>query len=601
VLRGRVDLAIDGFEISPGIWVGEGAEIDPDAVLTGPLCIGSYAKVEAGAQLGEYTVLGHNVLVNEGALLHRAVVHDNVVIGRQASLRGCVVGKSSDVLRAAAVEEGVVIGDHCTIEEEAILGNDVKVYPYKTIDAGAVVQGSVIWESRGQRPLFGRHGVTGLVNVEITPELCVRIAAAYATTISKGSVVSIGRDASRAGRALERAVVGALTAAAIEVRDLETATMPLLRYDVRTSAACGGILIRTTAGDPQSVDLVFLDEHGDDLSAAARGRLERLYSRGEFRRAFPGEIADVTYAARTLEAYVQELLERIDVRGVREANPRVVIDAAGGAVSLVLPTLLGRLDLDVLTINGRLDERAVDGSVARRRADLERLGELVVSSHAAFGIRFDPMGERLTLLDDRGAIVRPDRALLVALDLVAAENRGSRAAVPITTTRVAEEVCRFHGVEVVRTTTSSGDLTRAAAEPRVVFAGDGQDGFVVPAFAPALDGLAAFVRLLGLVARTRLTLSGIDARIPQSSVARRSVPTPWAVRGTVMRQVLGAASDRSVDTTDGVRISYPDGRWVLVVPDPAEARTTIWAEGSDPADSTALIERWSRVVITAAA
>jgi mannose-1-phosphate guanylyltransferase/phosphomannomutase len=134
----------------------------------------------------------------------------------------------------------------------------------------------------------------------------------------------------------------------------------------------------------------------------------------------------------------------------------------------------------------------------------------------------------------------------------------------------------------------------------VVFAGDGQDGFVVPAFAPALDGLAAFVRLLGLVARTRLTLSGIDARIPQSSVARRSVPTPWAVRGTVMRQVLAAASDRSVDTTDGVRISYPNDRWVLVVPDPAEARTTIWAEGNDPADSTALLERWSRVVSAAA-
>ena len=45
----------------------------------------------------------------------------------------------------------------------------------------------MIWESRGQRNLFGPRGVSGLVNVEITPELCVRLASAYATTLKKGA------------------------------------------------------------------------------------------------------------------------------------------------------------------------------------------------------------------------------------------------------------------------------------------------------------------------------------------------------------------------------------------------------------------------------
>ena len=36
------------FEVSPGVWVAEGAEVDPEAVLKGPLYIGDYAKVEAG-------------------------------------------------------------------------------------------------------------------------------------------------------------------------------------------------------------------------------------------------------------------------------------------------------------------------------------------------------------------------------------------------------------------------------------------------------------------------------------------------------------------------------------------------------------------------
>ena len=187
VLSGRVDTEIDGFEVSPGVWVAEGAEVDPEALLSGPVCIGDYAKVEAGAELREFTVLGSNVVVKEGAFLHRAVVHNNVYVGQGVTLRGCVIGKNTDVMPSARIEEGAVVGDECVIEPEAYLSAGVKVYPFKTIEAGAVVNTSVIWESRGQRTLFGPRGVSGLVNVEITPELCVRLTSAYATTLKKGS------------------------------------------------------------------------------------------------------------------------------------------------------------------------------------------------------------------------------------------------------------------------------------------------------------------------------------------------------------------------------------------------------------------------------
>ena len=201
VLNRAVNVDIDGFEMSSGVWIADGAEVDPGAALTGPLHIGSYAKVEAGAVLREYTVLGSNVVVKGGALLERAVVHDNAYIGPQAALRGCVIGKRTDIMRAVQVAEGVIVGDDCVVEEEAILGDGVAVYPSKVIDAGTVQNQSVIWESRGQRALFGQRGVSGLVNVEITPELCVRLATAYATTLRKGEPGDgrPGRLASRPG------------------------------------------------------------------------------------------------------------------------------------------------------------------------------------------------------------------------------------------------------------------------------------------------------------------------------------------------------------------------------------------------------------------
>jgi mannose-1-phosphate guanylyltransferase / phosphomannomutase len=599
MLSGKVDIDPDGFEVSPGVWVAEGAEVDAEAVLKGPLYIGDYAKVEAGAELREYTVLGSNVVVKEGAFLHRAVVHDNVFIGPSTNLRGCVVGKNTDVMAGARIEEGAVIGDECVIEAEAYVSSDVKIYPFKTIEAGAVVNTSVIWESRGQRTLFGPRGVSGLINVEITPELAVRLASAYATTLKKGAVVTASRDASRAARTLNRAVQSALTASAINVHDLEACPIPVARYDTARENCAGGIVIRTTPGDSQGVDIVFLDENGADLSQAAQRKLERVFGRQEYRRAFPGEIAELSYPSRVVETYVRDLQCCVDMRGVREAGLKIVIDCAGGTASLVLPQLLGRLGVEVLTVNNRLDEVSPTETLAERMRDLQRLGDLVSSSRAAFGVRFDPVGERIALVNENGELISDDRGLLVVLDLVASERRGGRVALPVTTTRVAEQVCRFHGVQVEWTSTSQDVLTKAAAGEGTIFAGDGRGGFIIPEFSPTVDGIAAFIRMLGLVARTRLTLSQIDHRIPEAHLLRRSVPTPWAAKGSVMRHVVEAAGDRRVDTTDGVRVIEDDASWILVLPDPSEAVTHLWAEGVDRDSAQDLLQDWARVVESA--
>src|ERR1700746_3241260 len=48
VLSRKVEVDIAGFEVSPGVWIAEGADVDPDAVLKGPVVVGDYAKIEAG-------------------------------------------------------------------------------------------------------------------------------------------------------------------------------------------------------------------------------------------------------------------------------------------------------------------------------------------------------------------------------------------------------------------------------------------------------------------------------------------------------------------------------------------------------------------------
>ena len=193
VLDAQVAVEVAGFRMGEGIWLGEGSEIDPAAQVTGPAIIGDYCRIEAGARLSEYTVLGSNVRVGPDCFIERSVVHDNVYLGTGVRLRGAVVGRSSDLRRGARLEEGVVIGDECFVGEHAVIQPGVKVYPFKTVEHGAIVNSSIVWESRGARHLFGRRGVEGLANVDISPELAVRLAMAYATTMKKGTTVIASR------------------------------------------------------------------------------------------------------------------------------------------------------------------------------------------------------------------------------------------------------------------------------------------------------------------------------------------------------------------------------------------------------------------------
>ena len=112
----------------------------------------------------------------------------------------------------------------------------MKVYPFKTVEAGAVVNSSIVWESKGARSLFGRDGVAGLANVDITPELAARVAMAYGTTLKKGTTVITSRDSSRSARMLKRAIMAGLNAGGVNVLDLEVATVPVTRFLIRRPA-----------------------------------------------------------------------------------------------------------------------------------------------------------------------------------------------------------------------------------------------------------------------------------------------------------------------------------------------------------------------------
>jgi mannose-1-phosphate guanylyltransferase/phosphomannomutase len=71
------------------------------------------------------------------------------------------------------------------------------------------------------------------------------------------------------------------------------------------------------------------------------------------------------------------------------------------------------------------------------------------------------------------------------------------------------------------------------------------------------------------------------------------VVTPWEHKGLVMRSLVERSKDRELVLVDGVKVIH-DAGWALVLPDPDEPVTHVWAEGSSDADAVRLAQEYAR-------
>lgn len=591
ILDQLVAVEVPGFEVSGGVWVGEGAEVHPDAVIDGPAVIGDNARVEAGVRLAEYAVLGANVKVRADARVHRSIVQDNAYLGEGVRLAGAVVGRACDVRRGARCEDGSVLGDECFIGEDAVIGPGVKVYPFKTVEAGAVVNTSIVWESRGARSLFAERGVRGLANVDITPEFAARLAMAFGTTLKKDATVVTSRDSSRSARMLKRAMMAGLNSAGINTADLEVASVPVTRFQSGRPDNSAGLTVRLVPDDPQQVEIRFFDAHGADLDDDGRRKVERYFTRQDFRRVLPSEIGDIGFPPRALEHYAVALEACIDVQAVRAAGFKVVIDYGYGSTAFAMPNLLSKLGTEVLAVNPYVSTAGILAFDRQRQA--EQVAPLVRTSAARVGAVLTPDGEQLTLIDDTGRVLDDTTTLLVLLTLLGDDLGGRQVALPVATTHHAEAIVERNGGRVLWTKLAPAAVMEAAAGRDVVFAAGLDGGYVVPEFVAAFDAAAMLVKTLELMARRDLRLSEVAAGLPALHLARESVVTPWEQKGTVMRTLMERSGDREVLLVDGVKVRH-DGGWVLAWPDPEEPVTNVWAEAESDLAARQLAEEYVR-------
>ncbi|MDQ6693038.1 MAG: mannose-1-phosphate guanyltransferase [Chloroflexota bacterium] len=600
-LNGLVNLPRLGKETEPGsgIWCDSEVEIDRDAHISGPVFIGSGVTIKAGAIIRGPSLIRDSSIIDSRATIDRAIIWRNCYIGERAEVRGAIVQTQVNVKAQAMIFEGAVIGDGTIIGTGSVIHPNVKIWPSKEVESGATVTSSIIWGSQGRRSLFGRWGVTGLVNVDITPEFAAKLGAAYGGVFPKGAMVTVNRDSHYTPRMIKRALISGLPSAGANVLDLRNVPIPVARFYTRTIGAAGGVHIRLSPFDARVVDIKFFDKRGLDLDKATERKIEGLFFREDFRRVYLDDVGRIDYANDVEQRYSTSYMQHLKSGTLQMGSNygRIAVDYANSSSSLVLPNLLGQLNADVVAINAVIQEQSLYQSSDQFEASMERLGAITQTLHAGFGVRLDTGGERIYFIDDSGRQVNGMTALAAVADLALAQHgEGGIIAVPVWAPSIFEEIGSRRKAEVIRTRFNAYALMTAALRSGVVIAGDGHGSFIFPEFQHAADGLFTIGKVMELTALQKVSFTEAIESLPHYALASTRVPCRWEDKGRVMRILNEQYRDNSTKQVDGVKIDLGRGEWALILPDADRPLFHVIAEANTDQEARQLVDKYAGLV-----
>ena len=581
-LEQKVKLDFPYQEKSSGIWIGSNTYVDPSATIESPSMIGDNCRIGARVKIEAGTVIGDNVTIGSDANLKRPIIWNGATVGDEAHLRACTISRGTRMDRRSQALESSVIGSLSIVGEEAQIAPRVKVWPSKRIESGAILNINLIWGNTAQRNLFGQRGVSGLANIDLTPEFVVKLGASYGSTLKLGSTVIVSRDQRSVSRMVSRAMIAGLMSAGINVQNLEATAIPITRTMMTTMIdVSGGIHIRLDPNRPDYLLIEFFDRQGISISKSIEKKIEGTYFKEDLRRVAVQEIGSVSYPSGVLDTYSRAFARYINIAAVRSSSSKIVIDYVYAVAGAILPQLLAKFGCDAVVLNASLQETAI--SATQKEVLLDQLGQVVEALRANFGVQVSANGEQLILVDESGLPIRGENLTALMVNTIFTANPRSTVVVPVNASSAVEEIARRHDGTVIRTKANPTALMEASRDnPNVVLGGSSEMGFIFPELHPGFDAMFGIAKLIEMLTIQERSLADIRQDLPQIYHKFYSVRCPWKIKGSLMRYLLETHRTENLELIDGVKIINPQNdNWVLILPDAGEPLVHIYANSGD--------------------
>ena len=472
---------------------------------------------------------------------------------------------------------------------------NVKVWPRKEVESGAILSSSLVWGEKWTRELFTDSKITGIANIEMTAEMAARLGAAYGAMVGNNQTVIVSRDGSRTSRMLTRSLIAGLISAGANVAELRTIPIPVLRYQLSLQLEAGGVYSRVSPSGGENMDIVFFDPGGYDIPVSRAKTLERLFLREDFRRAAMDQTGKIEFPERVIEYYRDGFLRALNIESLRQSNLKVVIDFGFGGASEILPAILGALDVDVVSVNAYPDPDRVHDYSQKEDKARKQLSSIVKSLKADGGFLIGPGAEKLVVFDETGIPIDNQLLLLKVLTLYLELVKCRKIAIPVVASACVETIANKHQIEVERIPDNHLAMMDALHKGGADFVGGTKGGFIFPGFQIGCDAMFAVAKILEIMALTGKRLGTVKQKWPTFHILSKEVPCSWTKKGQVMRQLMDYTSKKKRVLVDGVRFAG-DGSQVTIKPDRYKASFFVQIESRSKEKAREMLKYYTGMV-----
>lgn len=440
---------------------------------------------------------------------------------------------------------------------------------------------------------FGTSGWRAVIAEEFTFANVRRVTAAIARHLQEsGSArrgVFVGYDTRFLSDRFAREAAAVLAARGVPVAlSPSPVPTPAVALAVASGRRAGGLNVTASHNPPEYSGLKLSAPGGAPAPPEVTRVIEALINDGS---AAP-PAADDAPGVRMLDMrspYFRQIARLVRLQAIRRAGLRLGCDLRHGASIGYLDVLLRKVARPLETIHDRPDPLFGGSGPDCGETQLEPLRRLVRARRLHLGLATDGDGDRFGLVDRGGVFVPANLFLAVLADYLLTRRRmAGGVARSVATTHLLDAVCSFHGKPVYETPVGFKYLGEYLTSGRAFLACEESAGLSLRGHVPEKDGILAALLAAETVAVTGRSIREqardlfrkvgalysrrIDYHVDAAArdrLTRRLEDVPQAIAG---RRVT------RLDTTDGRKMIFQDGSWILLRPSGTEPVVRCYAE-----------------------
>ncbi len=428
--------------------------------------------------------------------------------------------------------------------------------------------------------LFGTDGVRGVFNVDLTPEVALKLGLAIGSYFGSGSRIIVGNDFRAGSLSLSNAVISGLLSCGIRVYYAGFTPTPALQYYIKEKGFDGGVMITASHNPPQYNGIKVIMDDGIEASREVEKVIEDYYFSLRFKRVKWRYVLNQVYSVHDVnDFYVRGVLKLVDKDLISKRGFKVVADLANNVSSLTTPKLLRELSVKVLTINGDMSHEPYRTPEPNRES-LSDLYKVVTAVGADLGLAHDGDADRVIFIDELGNFIPGDYSATLLARYLVERDRDSpkRVVTAVSSSVVVEEVLKPLGVEVIWTKVGSIGIARLMKRVGALCGFEENGGFMYPKHQYVRDGAMTIALMLEYLAKEKTTLSKALSTIPKYYLIKTKVPMDRERAFRMVEKVKEVYSKHKYIDIDGVKVFEKD-YWFLVRPSGTEPLLRVIVEG----------------------